>query len=83
MAQRRGGDTQNKQGGEEGRANWSKEALLIFCDPCSEYVEKSKGKKGGTIIAKDVEDMQWLIHPIHFSPKLILFMTYIKKSKFK
>ncbi|KAJ8446620.1 hypothetical protein Cgig2_002782 [Carnegiea gigantea] len=42
MAPPRGGDTQNKQGGEEGRANWSKEALLIFCDLCSEHVEKSK-----------------------------------------
>lgn len=49
MAPPRGGDKQNKQEGEEGRANWSKEALLIFCDLCSEHVEKSKGKKGGTI----------------------------------
>ena len=32
MAPPRGGDMQNKQEGEVGCANWSKEALLIFCD---------------------------------------------------
>ncbi|KAJ8429985.1 hypothetical protein Cgig2_032823 [Carnegiea gigantea] len=37
------GNKQNKQQGEEGHANWSKEAFLIFCDLRSEHVEKSKG----------------------------------------
>ena len=49
MAPPRGGDTQNKQEGEEGHPNWSKEALLIFYNLCSEDVEKSQGKKGRTI----------------------------------
>jgi len=45
MVSPRGRDKQNKQEGEEGRASWSKEAFLIFCNLCSEHVEKSKGKK--------------------------------------
>ena len=49
MALPRGGDKQNKQEGKEGRANWNKEALLIFCDLCSEHLKKSERTEGGTI----------------------------------
>ena len=50
MAPSKKGGKENSQEVEEiGRASWSKENIMIFCELCMELVDKSKGKNGGTI----------------------------------
>ena len=46
---RKGSKESSQEVEESGRASWSKENILIFCDLCIELVDKSKGKNGGII----------------------------------
>ena len=70
MAPNKKRDNEESEGGGKdfSRANWSKENLHLFSDLCIQYVKRSKGKRGATILQR----MSWKVQEVEFQKRTSL-----------